>query len=305
MLSRRTLLAAPTILTGLAPAARAEETALQDWHDPSRNRTVPVRLRLPRSTAPAPAVLISHGLGGSRDGLAYLGEALAAAGFVAIHLQHPGSDSRLWQSGGDVRLAFAASLLDVRNALDRLKDVVFALDELPRRLHGRVDPASVAIAGHSFGAWTATHVLGERLPAGDWGLAFPDKRVKAGIALSPIPPLGISPRLAYTSVTAPILYITGTNDYGLEGTTPADRTIAFDNATSPAVMVMLQGASHASFAGEPAAGPRWNDPTYQDRTARLSVLFLRTVLEEDPAARDLLLRGSPLAPGDTIRAKHF
>ena len=37
-------------------------------------------------------VLFSHGLGGSREGSAYLGEHWAARGYVVVLLQHPGSD---------------------------------------------------------------------------------------------------------------------------------------------------------------------------------------------------------------------
>jgi len=302
-------------LTAATPAAAlglgAEESPLQDWHDTARNRTVPVRLRLPRSPAPSPVVLISHGLGGSRDGLAYLGEALAEAGFVAVHLQHPGSDIELWRGAADPRVAFAAALLDVRNAAARLQDIPFALDELARRngapglLRGRLDLGRIAIAGHSFGAWTVGHVLGERLPVAAYSLDFPDRRLKAGIELSPIPPLGLAPAFAYSRISAPILYVTGTADYGLEGTTPEARTIPFRNTAAPGVLVMLHGAAHASFAGEAAAGPRWNEVTYQPRTARLCVLFLRAVLQQDAAARALLLRGAALAEGDTIESKGF
>lgn len=296
---------------GAAAPARAEESALQDWYDGARNRTVPVRVRLPRSSTPAPVVLISHGLGGSRDGLAYLGEALAEAGFVAVHLQHPGSDIAIWHGAADPRVAFAAALLDVRNAAARLQDVPFALDELARRnaapgvLNGRLDLARVAIAGHSFGAWTVGHTLGESLPIAAPELHFPDRRLKAGIELSPIPPLGVLPSLAYAQVRVPVLYVTGSADYGMEGTTPAMRTVPFRNTAAPGVLVMLHGAVHASFAGEAAAGPRWNDPTYQTRIARLCVLFLRAVLQDDAAARSLLLGGSGLGHGDTIESKGF
>src|SRR4051812_19485771 len=65
---RRPLLPAPLLLLG--PRGVTASGLPQTWHDAARNRTLPVRLRLPRGTGPAPAVLISHGLGGSRDGLA-------------------------------------------------------------------------------------------------------------------------------------------------------------------------------------------------------------------------------------------
>ena len=43
----------------------------------------------------APVVLFSHGLGGSREGYGYLGSYWAAHGYVAVHLQHIGSDETM------------------------------------------------------------------------------------------------------------------------------------------------------------------------------------------------------------------
>jgi len=61
-------------------------------HDAARNRDIPVRVYLPANTAPEPVILFSHGLGGTRTGSAFLGEHWAARGYVAVFLQHPGSD---------------------------------------------------------------------------------------------------------------------------------------------------------------------------------------------------------------------
>ena len=67
-------------------------------HDAARDRDIPVRVYLPPHTAPAPVVLFSHGLGGSRSGSAFLGEHWAARGYVAVFLQHPGSDESVWKN---------------------------------------------------------------------------------------------------------------------------------------------------------------------------------------------------------------
>lgn len=308
MTTRRCLLGAipPLLATATADAASRPADLLQDWHDPDRSRTIPVRIRFPAASAAAPLVVISHGLGGSRDGLAYLGNGLADAGFIAVHLQHQGTDIAVWRGVESVPLAMAAAVLDVRNALDRLKDVIFALNTVAGApsLRGRVDPARMAIAGHSYGAWTVLHMLGERLPGGDWSLALPDHRLKAGIALSPVPPIGIPAGVAYAGITAPILHITGTNDRGfIEVATPEDRTIPYRNIAAPGALAVLNGATHASFAGEAAAGPFWNNPAYQGRTAALATLFLRTVLERDSNAEAQLRRGTPLAAGDHLECK--
>jgi len=297
---RRTLLTA----LALAGGGRAQPAM---WRDARRDRTLPVLVRLPEQDAPAPAVLISHGLGGSRAGLGYLGRACAGAGFVAIHLQHPGTDAAVWQDATDRRIALATAMLDVGNAVARLHDVSFVLDTLDARpeLRGRVDAQRAAIAGHSFGAWTVQHMLGQRLPGVRDDLPpLPDPRLAAGIALSPTGALGLPPRLAFARMAAPILYVTGTQDRGyVEGVTPEDRQIPYRSSTVPAALAVLDGAAHGSFADEPAAGARWADPTYHPRTAALCAAFLRAVLLDDPAARMSLLRAEMLAPGDRFESR--
>ena len=315
MIDRRTLLGAAAASTALpvtaAAASQAAAPQRTTWRDAARKRDIPVLIRRPAGSGPAPLVLLSHGLGGSREGLAYLGEALAAAGYAAVHLQHKGSDAAIWQ-GADARASIGAAATDIGAALARLQDVVFALDYLlaggEPLLQGRIDPGRIAIAGHSYGAWTVSHMLGERLPLGGFGLNLPDPRLRAGIALSPIPPLpipviGVPAAVAYRGIAAPILHVTGTRDSGMGVPDWQARTIGYRTATSPGLLAVLDGAVHASFAGEAEVGGYWNDPTYQPRTARLACWFLDAVLRGDAGARAALLRGEGLAPRDAIESK--
>ena len=248
-------------------------------------------------TGTGPAVIVSHGLGGSREGLGYLGRALAAAGYLAIHLQHIGSDDSLWRGAGGSGVGLAAGALDVQAALNRLLDVKFTLSNLPPR----ADPSRIAIAGHSYGAWTVQHMLGERLPGGDRGLGLPDPRLKAGVALSPIPAIGLPPRLAYAGIAVPLLHVTGTEDHGfIEGIRAPARRAPFEGSTNPGALAVLLGAAHASFADEQEAGGRYADATYHARTAALSVTFLDAVLRGDATATATLRGGARdlLGPGD-------
>jgi dienelactone hydrolase len=309
-MTRRALLVA---LAAAAATTAAAEPLRQTWRDAARGRDIPILLRPAEAAGARPLVLLSHGLGGSREGLGYLGRAFAAAGFHALHLQHPGSDEALWRGPGGVT-ALGAAAFDPANAVARLLDSIFAVEEVLRRaaargdpLSGRVDAARLAVAGHSFGAWTVQHLLGQRIPGGDRGLPVPERRLAAGIALSPSPPRGLPPPVAFARMTAPILHVTGTLDSGfVEGATPADREIPF-RATrgAPAALAVLDGANHAAFADEAAAGPRWADPTHHARTGALCVLFLRAVLEGDPEARAALLAGAPelLRPSDRLETR--
>ena len=58
---------------------RKAETVDTAVADASRSREIPLRVYLPATMAPAPVVLFSHGLGGSRAGNPYLGEHWSAA----------------------------------------------------------------------------------------------------------------------------------------------------------------------------------------------------------------------------------
>lgn len=278
----------------LAAASPARGAALRDvWHDRARGRAIPVLLRLPVTPGPRPLVLLSHGLGGSREGLAYLGRAFASAGWIALHMQHPGTDAEIWRGAWDAEAAMAAAGGDPAAAIARLRDTTFALDEALRRdalaggpLAGRVDAARVALAGHSYGAWTVQHVLGQRLGGGEAALGLPDRRFAAGIALSPIPPRDRRARAAFAPVATPMLHVTGTRDSGvLEGATAADREIPFRLIEgAPQVLAVFDGATHTAFADEPPGGPRWAPPTWHGRVAALAVVFLRAMLEGDADA---------------------
>jgi len=299
-------------LLAAGPAGATEQRAT--WRDAARGRDIPVLIRLPQATGPRGVVLISHGLGGSREGLGYLGRACAEAGLVAVHLQHPGTDIAVWQGAAARGQALAAAAFDVGNAVARLQDGIFAIEEVLRRnalagdaLERRIDPQRLAVAGHSYGAWTVQHLLGQRIPGGERGLALPERRLKAGIALSPVPAHGLPPRLAFARVATPMLHVTGTQDHSyVDGATPQDRELAFRTITgAPQVLVVFEGATHAAFSDEPAAGPRWSDSTWHGRTASLSVLFLRAMLDGDAAARATLRGGAPglVMEGDRIETK--
>ncbi|ONG56314.1 acetylhydrolase [Pseudoroseomonas deserti] len=310
MLTRRATLVAPLALPFLAlPAAAAPPRILrEEWRDAARDRRLPVLLRLPDTPGPAPLMIVSHGLGGSREGLAYLGQALAEAGILTVHLQHPGTDDSLWRGVPDRRANLLAAASDANRALDRLLDVRFALDSLAAApsLKGRVDTGRIGIGGHSYGAWLVQHMLGQRLPGGDRGLALPDPRLSAGIALSPMPPEGLPPRLAFARVTAPLLHVTGSQDHSwLGGTSAEARRIPYDATSGPAALAVLQGATHAAFAGETGVGGSWEDATYHPRSAGLAVAFLRSLWLGDAASGAFLRAGAPglLAAGDRLETR--
>ena len=93
--------------------------------DSKRTRELPLLVYLPSDSAKAaPVVLFSHGLGGSRSGSAFLGKHWSARGYVAVFLQHPGSDDGVWKdvpaAGRMAKLKAAASLENLTSGGARL-----------------------------------------------------------------------------------------------------------------------------------------------------------------------------------------
>jgi dienelactone hydrolase len=163
-------------------------------HDAKRDRDIPVRVYLPKSTQPTPAVLFSHGLGGSRNGNEFLGQQWAARGYAAVFMQHPGSDDSVWKDETQTnRMSALKEAASRENFFLRAADVAAVIDQLEvwnaenkPPLGGRMDLRKVGMSGHSFGALTTEAVSGESFPI--IGNRLTDSRIKAAIAFSPSSP---------------------------------------------------------------------------------------------------------------------
>ena len=159
----------PEAVAASAPVALAVDPSLYtsqtfDWNDAARSRSVPAKLYLP--TAPykpgaLPLVVFSHGIGGSRDGYSYLGSYFAANGYASLHVQHVGSDRQLW-FGNPLSLVFRLTQAAQEvEALDRVKDVKFALSRLLAEPVGSsINAQRLVAAGHSYGANTTMLLAG-------------------------------------------------------------------------------------------------------------------------------------------------
>jgi predicted dienelactone hydrolase len=297
-----------------APLARAAADD-QTWHDSTRGRAVPLRIRHPASPGPWPVVLYSHGLGGSRDGADVWGEAWAAAGFVVVHLQHPGSDAEVLRQGWrSLRAAASAEQL-----IARVADVGFVLDEIARRQQAAVAPWSevrldaVGLGGHSFGAQTALAVAGQRFRAPG---SLADARVKAFIALSPSSHRSRMPvQEQFGAIARPFFVITGSLDGDPFGSfkTGEPRAAVYDGLPpGQRALLWLDGADHMSFAGNAARridgrGPLRREPVAAERepahhaiVARHGALWWRAHLLGDDAARQALAQPVGLGPLDRL-----
>ena len=328
-----TLLACVAVPSLQNPASATQDNAMiinEVWVDAARQRDVPVKLRWPDPTQFSgpnplllPVVLFSHGLGGTTDGGEVWGRAWAEAGFVVVHLQHPGSDLAALRS---VTTSFTDKDA-LRNAaspaqlLARLRDVKFALGEIGRRksaghvagnMAGRarwqdVRADRIGMSGHSFGAHTTLGMAGQRYPGFD-GMQEP--RLGSFIAFSPSLPEAGDAHEAFAQLTRPLLSITGTRDADVAGTgaTP-DRRMAVYTALPKGhkAHLVLNDADHMTFAGQTGRAveivPRVQatrdlQGAHHALVAAITTDWWRATLMGDMGARERLAAPAGLGAGD-------
>lgn len=271
--------------------------------DTSRNRDVPIRVYLPEKQiaapngGPAAVVIFSHGLGGSRNGSAYLGKHWAAHGYVAVFLQHPGSDESVWK---DQRLANRMSAMreaaSARNLMLRLQDVPAVIDQLElwndeanHVLEGRMDMKKIGMSGHSFGGQTTQGVCGQSFPV--VGQRMTDKRIAAAIVMSPSAQERGNIAQAFGSVSIPWLLMTGTHDTAAIG----GQTVESRRKVFPALPpgdkfeLVLHGAEHSAFTDRPLPGESGKRNANHHRVILgLSTAFLDAYLRDMPEAKKWL-----------------
>lgn len=298
----------------------AVETIDGRWTDDARDgRVVPFRAYLPRDLAHrCPLIVFSHGLGGSREGYAYLGEFWASHGLVSLHLQHPGSDDAVWRDTPPLRRRAALQrAANGVNAIARVFDVRFALDTLESEdlnpqspFFERLDLERIGMAGHSFGAWTTLAVGGQRFVDRFGNAAgLPDPRIDALLPLSaPVPEQAEHFDAAFGAIRIPAMHMTGTLDESpIRHTTADDRRVPFDHTPGPAqggaaqFLITLRGGDHMVFSGRRGvmrsgqADPEL-DAAFHDVIRSASLAFWDAYLRDNDEALLWLARlGGPSA----------
>lgn len=274
----------------------------ETWADEERGRSIDIKIYAPATQGPAPVVIFSHGLGGSVEAAPYIGAQLSSHGFLSVHIQHPGSDAKVWRglTGRDAIMgALRDAARDPATAINRFNDIPFVIDQIRlRNLSGELSANidRIGIAGHSFGAHTVLAALGRRYPAARGRVGdFKEPRLRAGLALSPPSP---GPRVqpedyafVYGEIDRPILHITGTDDENPlnENDPPVNRTIPFEQINgAPQYLIVFDGADHAVFGGGSRRRAKAWYPEVQARTAEAATVFFKAYLLDDPDARKWL-----------------
>ena len=292
-------------------AGNPVSTHLFEPVDSSRDRTVPVKIYLKPSAEPSaepsekaqPVIVFSHGLGGSRENSAYLGNHWADRGYVAVFVQHAGSDEEVWKTvERSERMDALKKAASVETALARYADIPFVLDELEKwnvadshPLKGKLKLGKIGLCGHSFGAVTTQALMGQRFRV---DRNFHDPRIDAFFLMSPSTGRGLSAAEAFGHISAPVLCMTGTEDDSPitpETTTPESRREVY--AAMPAgdkYQLVFEGGGHFAFS----------DVGFRDekRIARhhpaiqlISTRFWDAYLKDDASAKAWLQSAAPRA----------
>jgi predicted dienelactone hydrolase len=286
---------APLNLTG-------EKTIDLVVKDQARSRSIPVLIYLPSNTTAAPVILFSHGLGGTREGSRFLGKHWAARGYVAVFMQHAGSDDAVWRKKPlSERMTAMRQAAGLDNFMLRVKDVPAVIDQLEKwnrddghELKGRLDLGQLGMSGHSFGAVTAQAVSGQRFPVS--GTTLTELRIKAAIAFSPSAPKVGTVEQAFGEVKIPWMLMTGTKDVSPIGNADVKSRLSVFTALPAGnkYEVVLNNAEHSAFTDRALPGDREKrNPNHHRAIEALSTAFWDAYLRNDAAAKKWLNGDGP------------
>ncbi|MFD2418870.1 alpha/beta hydrolase family protein [Amycolatopsis pigmentata] len=258
---------------------------------PGRGEELQVRVSAPETGRDLPIVVFSHGFGSSLRGYGPLADFWAAHGFVVVQPTH--LDSRTLNLPSDdprTPLIWRIRVDDLKRVLDQLD---FLETSVPG-LGGRLDRSRIAVAGHSWGAQTASMLLGARVldADGEQGEDLSDSRVKAGVlfAVTGTGGADLAPFAAeqmpfmnpgFADMTTPALIVAGDHDDSpLSVRGPDWFTDAYFLSPGEKSLLTLFGAEHSlgGIAGYEAAETTDENPERVALIQRLTSAYLRSAL---------------------------
>ena len=279
----------------LLPAAETFAVRYFDWFDEARQRSVQAKLYLPARpmTQALPLVIFSHGLGGSREGYSYLGANWAARGYASLHVQHAGSDNRIWR-GSPLELVSRLQLAATETeAVARVGDLRFALDRAFAEpgLAASLDAGRIIAAGHSYGANTVLLAAGAVFDRPQGRQSYGEPRLAGALIISAPPFHGeADPEAILRPIGIPTLHITATGDeIRLPGynSGPDDRLRVFAATGSPRkALVVFRDGAHSMFTDRLAPGGQELNAQVKAATRDLSLAFFADILGDRPGAFD-------------------
>ncbi|HEX2902206.1 MAG TPA: chlorophyllase [Jatrophihabitans sp.] len=264
---------------------------------PQRGVDLQVRITAPFAGDQLPLVLFAHGFGKSFNDYAPLVDYWTAHGFIVV--QPTFLDSRtLAIAPDDPRTPdiWRWRVDDLVRVLDNLDTIVAAVPGLA----GRADPDRIVAAGHSWGATTASSLLGARVIGADGlpGEDMTDPRVRAGVlmALAGDGQQNLTPFAAehfafmspeFSRMNAPALVVAGDADQSALTTRGPDWwTDGYHRSPGEKALLTLFGAEHSlgGIPGYAVTETTDEDPARVALLARVTTAFLGHVLGIEDAA---------------------
>ncbi|GHO41979.1 alpha/beta hydrolase family protein [Ktedonospora formicarum] len=264
---------------------------------PGRGEDLKVQVSAPVIGRELPIIVFSHGFGSSLNGYGPLVDFWTAHGFVVMQPTH--LDSRTLNPPPDdprTPLIWRFRVEDMKRILDNLD----LLETSVPGLSGRLDRDRIAVAGHSWGAQTASMLLGARVldTEGGTGENMADSRIKAGLLLA-APGQGgadLTPfasehfpfmNPSFAGMTTPTLVIAGDRDQSaLSVRGPDWFTDPYFMSPGGKSLLTLFGAEHSlgGIPGYNVTETTDEDPERLSAVQQLTWAYLRTALYPEDTA---------------------
>ncbi|MEV7085466.1 chlorophyllase [Streptomyces sp. NPDC093085] len=265
---------------------------------PGRPVDLQVRVSAPETGTGLPVILLSHGQGPSNNlsslnGYAPLVNFWASQGFVVIQPTHLSSRtlSHLVADAPGAPFFWQSRSEDMSHILDRL-DVI---EKAVPLLAGRIDHTRIAAAGHSFGGFTSSLLLGARVTDPDTGkeVDLTEPRITAGVLLAApgrgdvlngpmADALPVLRTIDFSTMTAPALVVVGDEDDSPHFTDmgPAWHADPYTLGPGPKSLLTLFGAGHAlgGIPGHDVAETTDESPERVAAVGRLTSAYLSSRL---------------------------
>lgn len=288
---------------------------------------IPADIYVPKGlTAPAPLIVISHGLASDRMSFAYLAKHLASQGFAVVAVTHPGSDAN--QIGSFLSGAPLDYQALPEDWVQRPLDLKYAIDavaaQAPANPTWKIDTNQVGLFGQSMGGYTVLAAAGavvnwpsipeecQRIAQNQFsfnislplqcrivsaqppGVTVADPRVKAVIAVNPVSStlFGSS---GFAEVRVPIMLVAGSKDIFAPPLEEQIRPFTWLQQ-SPKFLTVMKPGTHFSTIGvseggvlpvpQDLIGP--NPELAQSGIKGLSSAFFNTFAANEPQFRPFL-----------------